>query len=65
MVAFDADADLYGSVKYLITSTRPGAELFRLDADTGILYPRQSLQGLKGMCHAVWGGWGDNGVSGG
>lgn len=30
-----------------------GPKLFRLDEDTGILYPRQSLKGLQGKYNQI------------
>lgn len=46
MHALDADEGNFGRVKYYITTDN--ADMFRLDPDTGILYPRQSLKGMKG-----------------
>lgn len=46
MTAFDADDGNFGEVKYFIISDKNN--IFRLDPDTGILYPRKSLNGMTG-----------------
>ncbi|XP_030375900.1 cadherin-87A [Scaptodrosophila lebanonensis] len=46
--ATDLDEGLYGDVRYIITAGNEGA-LFKLDAQTGIVYPAQSLDGKKGV----------------
>ncbi|XP_036327722.1 cadherin-87A [Rhagoletis pomonella] len=46
--ALDADEGLFGDVRYFITAGNDQG-LFRLDAQTGIVYPAQSLHGKKGQ----------------
>lgn len=46
--ATDKDDGNFGEIKYFIKSDK--AELFTLDANSGILYPKKSLSGLKGKC---------------
>nr|XP_036675635.1 cadherin-87A [Drosophila suzukii] len=45
--AIDQDEGLYGDVRYIITSGNEMA-LFKLDAQSGIVYPAQSLSGKHG-----------------
>lgn len=44
--ATDKDDGSYGEIKYFIKSDKD--ELFTLDPNSGILYPKRSLNGLKG-----------------
>lgn len=44
--AHDADDGNFGKIKYYMTSDH--SDIFRLDPDSGILYPRQSLKGMRG-----------------
>ncbi|CAD6991441.1 unnamed protein product [Ceratitis capitata] len=46
--AHDADEGIFGDVRYYIVAGNEQG-LFRLDAQTGIVYPAQSLSGKKGM----------------
>ncbi|XP_061400398.1 cadherin-87A [Musca vetustissima] len=46
--AFDLDEGIFGDVRYVIIAGNEEG-LFRLDAQTGILYPAQSLNGKKGV----------------
>lgn len=46
--AIDVDEDASGQVKYFVISGNKD-KIFRLDSDTGILYPGKSLLGLKGQ----------------
>lgn len=44
--ATDKDDGSFGEIKYFIKSDKD--DLFTLDANSGILYPKRSLSGLKG-----------------
>ncbi|XP_037891980.1 cadherin-87A [Glossina fuscipes] len=46
--AFDLDEGLFGDVRYVIIEGNDKG-LFKLDSQTGILYPAQSLSGQKGV----------------
>lgn len=46
--AFDLDEGIFGEVRYVITAGND-EDLFRLDSQTGILYPARSLNGQKGL----------------
>lgn len=46
--AEDADDGIFGEVRYAITEGNELA-LFKLDAESGIFYPAQSLNGKKGV----------------
>ncbi|XP_070137828.1 cadherin-87A [Drosophila bipectinata] len=46
--AIDQDEGLYGDVRYIITAGNEMA-LFKLDAQSGIVYPAQSLAGKHGV----------------
>lgn len=46
--AIDLDEGLYGDVRYIITGGNDQA-LFKLDAQSGIIYPAQSLSGKDGV----------------
>uniref|UniRef100_A0A1I8MKU3 Cadherin domain-containing protein n=1 Tax=Musca domestica TaxID=7370 RepID=A0A1I8MKU3_MUSDO len=46
--AFDLDEGIFGDVRYVIIAGNEEG-LFRLDAQTGILYPARSLNGQKGV----------------
>lgn len=46
--AIDLDEGLYGDVRYIITAGNDLA-LFKLDAQSGIIYPAQSLSGRHGV----------------
>ncbi|XP_039957046.1 cadherin-87A [Bactrocera tryoni] len=46
--ALDADEGIFGDVRYFIADGNEQG-LFRLDAQTGIIYPAQSLSGKKGV----------------
>ncbi|XP_043864280.1 cadherin-87A [Drosophila mojavensis] len=46
--AIDLDEGLYGDVRYIITAGNELA-LFKLDAQSGIIYPAQSLAGKHGV----------------
>uniref|UniRef100_A0A1A9WEW2 Cadherin domain-containing protein n=1 Tax=Glossina brevipalpis TaxID=37001 RepID=A0A1A9WEW2_9MUSC len=46
--AFDLDEGLFGDVRYVIIEGNEKG-LFKLDSQTGILYPAQSLSGQKGV----------------
>ncbi|XP_034663045.1 cadherin-87A isoform X2 [Drosophila subobscura] len=46
--AIDLDEGLYGDVRYIITGGNEAA-LFKLDAQSGIVYPAQSLAGKHGV----------------
>ncbi|TDG52178.1 hypothetical protein AWZ03_001459 [Drosophila navojoa] len=46
--AIDLDEGLYGDVRYIITAGNEMA-LFKLDAQSGIIYPAQSLAGKHGV----------------
>lgn len=46
--AIDQDEGLYGDVRYIITAGNEMA-LFKLDAQSGIVYPAQSLSGKHGV----------------
>lgn len=44
--ATDKDDGTFGEIKYFIKADKD--ELFTLDPNSGILYPKRSLSGLKG-----------------
>ncbi|XP_030078648.1 cadherin-87A [Drosophila hydei] len=50
--AIDLDEGLYGDVRYIITGGNELA-LFKLDAQSGIIYPAQSLAGKHGVYELV------------
>lgn len=45
--ALDADEGIFGEVKYAVLGN--DNKLFQLDPNSGILYPSQSLKGMKGQ----------------
>ncbi|KAL5273464.1 hypothetical protein ACFFRR_000290 [Megaselia abdita] len=46
--ALDADSGIFGEVRYFIVEGNED-NLFKLDSNTGILYPAQNLKGKKGI----------------
>lgn len=50
--AFDLDEGIFGDVRYVITAGND-EHLFKLDSQTGIIYPARSLNGQKGVYELV------------
>lgn len=50
--AYDLDEGIFGDVRYVITAGND-QQLFKLDAQTGILYPARSLSGQKGVYELI------------
>ncbi|KAM7364223.1 cadherin 87A isoform 3-T5 [Cochliomyia hominivorax] len=50
--AFDLDEGIFGDVRYVITAGND-QQLFKLDSQTGIIYPARSLNGQKGVYELI------------